>query len=84
MPAEAITRGDEESDVPPNGGGPRRLQPLPACPDCGDSVVAERVLERMAAALRELREHIPAHAWWDSGAAATLLEYQARYRPNQI
>ena len=28
--------------------------------------------------LRELRVHVPHHAWWDSGAAAALLEYQAR------
>ena len=58
--------------------------PVPGCPGCGDRVIAERILEEMAAALRELRGHVPDHAWWDSGAAATLLEYQARYGLNGV
>jgi hypothetical protein len=49
-----------------------------ACAECADREAGERLLGEMAGALRELRVHVPHHAWWDSGAAAALLEYQAR------
>jgi hypothetical protein len=49
-----------------------------ACAECADREAGERLLGEMAAALRELRVHVPHHAWWDAGAAAALLEYQAR------
>lgn len=54
------------------------MQLARTCPDCVDRSASERITEELAASLRELRQHVPDHVWWDSGAAATLIEYQAR------
>ena len=50
-------------------------------PGAVDAQAADRLLDNLAAALREVRGHVPHRVWWDSGAADALFEYQATRHP---
>lgn len=49
-------------------------------PDEIDEQAAVRLLDKLAAALREVRGYVPHRVWWDAGAADALHEYQATRR----
>lgn len=38
---------------------------------------APDLLDKLAAALRQVRGYVPDHIWWDAGAADVLFEYHA-------
>lgn len=49
-------------------------------PDEIDEQAVARLVDKLAAALREVRGYVPHRVWWDAGAADALHEYQATRR----